>query len=78
MPLTRFLFMSDEVILTFLETVLKSSDLCECYYWISEYYYSGYQRKTWQLLLQIFYDFYAIKYPKLEGLIVNEYNKWKR
>ena len=76
MPLTRFLFMSDEVILTFLENLLKRTNLRECYYWISEFYYSGRRTKTWQLLFQIFYDFYAIKYPKLEEFIINEYKKW--
>ena len=78
MPLTRFLYMGDEVIVTFMECLLKRNELRECYFWISEYYYSGLQANTWQLLWQIFYDFYAIKYPKLEGCINKEYMKWKK
>ena len=58
MPLTRFLYMGDEVIVTFLETLLKREELGACYFWISEYYFSGFELKTWDLLWKIFYDFY--------------------
>lgn len=77
MPLTRFLYMADEVIVTFLETLLRQGDLGACYFWISEYYYSGFRENTWRLLWKIFYDFYAIKYPKLEKYIMTEYSKWR-
>ena len=78
MPLTRFLYMADEVSITLMENIITQSNLAACYFWISEYYYSGLQANTWQLLWQIFYDFYAIKYPKLEGCINKEYMKWKK
>ena len=68
--------MTDEVIHSFLDSLLKRRNIKECYFWISEYYYSGFKRKTWSLLWKIFYDFYAIKYPKLEGIIHKEYLKW--
>jgi hypothetical protein len=76
MPLTRFLYMVDEVIHTFLETLLKRKDITACYFWISEYYYSGFKKKTWQLLWKIFYDFYAIKHPKLETILLQWNLKW--
>ena len=78
MPLTRFLFMADEVILTFIENLLNQRDLKECYFWLTEYYYSGFRKNTWQLLWKIFYDFYAIQYPKLEGYIHKEYQVWQK
>ena len=78
MPLTRFLYMGDEVILTFMESVIKREDLEACYFWISEYYFSGFKSKTWEILWKIFYDFYAIKYPKLEKYILGEFIKWKK
>ena len=52
MPLTRFLYMGDEVICSFLECLLKRKDLKECYFWISEYYYSGFYKKTWEFPLE--------------------------
>ena len=77
MPLTRFLYMADEVILTFMETLLKGKDLTACYFWISEYYFSGLRSKTWNILWKIFYDFYAIKYPKLEKYIMEVVSLWE-
>ena len=76
MSLTRYLYMTDEVIHSYLDSLLKRRNIKECYFWISEYYYSGFKQKTWSLLWKIFYDFYAIKYPKLEGIIHKEYLKW--
>ena len=78
MPLTRFLYMADEVIITFLETLLKREDLGACYFWISEYYFSGFELKTWDLLWKIFYDFYAIKYPKLEKYMIAQFTLWEK
>ena len=76
MPLTRFLYMGDEVLCTFLECLLKRKDLRQCYFWICEYYYSGFYKKTWQFLWQVFYDFYSIKHPKIEGLLRTQFLKW--
>ena len=78
MALTRFLYMADEVVITFMENLIKQKNRRECYFWIAEYYYSGFRSNTWKLLWQLFYDFYAINYPKLEGFIWNEYKKWKK
>jgi hypothetical protein len=77
MPLTRFLYMTDEVSITLMENIITQSNLAACYFWITEYYFSGFRKKTWQLLWKIFYDFYAIKYPKLEKYIMREHMKWR-
>lgn len=69
MPLTRYLYMLDEVIYTLIENLLKKQDLRECYYWIAEIYYSGFYKRTQKLLWALYYDFYAIQYPKLENLL---------
>ena len=78
MPLTRFLYMGDEVIYSFLDTLLRRKNLRKCYFWIAEYYFSGFRGKTWSLLLKIFYDFYAVTHPKLEGILHKEYAKWTK
>ena len=38
---TRYLYNDDEVVLTFIESLLSKKELTECYFWISEYYKSG-------------------------------------
>ena len=41
--LTRFLFIKDEVVLSLITALLKKQDLSECYYWVFELYYSGFE-----------------------------------
>ena len=74
---TRYLYNADEVILTFIECLLKQNNLEECYYWFYEYYKSGYVEESWSLLFKIYYDFYMIKNPKFEEKIKMKYSKWK-
>ena len=74
---TRYLYSADEVVLTFMECLLKQEDIEECYYWFYEYYKSGYEEKSIKLLWKIYYDYYYIKNPKMEEKINNKYLKWK-
>ena len=74
---TRYLYNADEVVLTLIECLLKHHNLDECYYWIYEYYKSGYQEQTWKLMYKIYYDFYMLKNPKFEEKINEKYIKWK-
>jgi hypothetical protein len=75
--LTRYLYNKDEVKLTFIECLLKQENVEECYFWIYEYYKTGYVRETWNLLYKIYYDFYALKNPKMETKLNSYYKKWK-
>ena len=61
--LTRYLYLFDEVGLTFLTCLLKTKSLDECYFWISELYLSGFVEQTWDLLWFAYYDFYYITNP---------------
>ena len=63
---TRYLYNADEVLLTFLECLLIAKNLEECYFWIYEYYISGFEQESWDFLWKIYYDFYALSYPKME------------
>ena len=67
MIFTRYLYNADEVVLTFIESLLGCRELNECYFWIAEYYKSGFEVETWNILWKIYYDFYALSYPKLEN-----------
>lgn len=61
--LTRYLYIFDEVILAFIESILKKTSLNECYFWISELYLSGFYKQCWELLWFIYFDFYFISNP---------------
>ena len=75
--LTRYLYFKDEVCLSLINALLRNKELNECLFWTSELYYSGYYTETWHILWKIYYDFYAIKSPKLEKFIINIYKKWR-
>lgn len=68
MPLSRYLYAKDEIALTLLECLLQKRSVKEAFFWISEYYYSGYE--TWPLIWKIYYDFYAVTYPTFEKHIL--------
>ena len=74
---SRYLYNVDEVLLTFVERLLKQSSLEECYFWIYEYYKSGFEKETWNFIWKVYYDFYAYNFPKMERKIIQFYKKWK-
>ena len=74
--LSRYLYIIDEVILTFTTSLLNKRTIEECLFWFSEFYYSGYEEDSWYLLGSIYKDYYAVLNPKIEDLIINKYNKW--
>jgi len=67
--LTRYLYLFDEVGLTFLTSLLKKRSLEECYFWISELYLSGFIEQSWELLWFVYYDFYYINNPYFRPFI---------
>lgn len=67
--LTRYLYIYDEVVLAFIESILKKSSLNECYFWISELYLSGFHKQSWELLWFIYFDFYFINNPQFISFI---------
>ena len=46
MIFTRYLYNADEVCYTFLECLIKNKSLDECYFWIYEYFSSGFKELT--------------------------------
>ena len=57
--LSRYLYIIDEVILTFITSLLNKRTIEECLFWFSEFYYSGYEEDSWYLLGSIYKDYYA-------------------
>jgi len=67
--LTRYLYLFDEVGITFLTCMLKSQSLEECNFWISELYLSGFIEQSWELLWFVYYDFYYIMNPQFQSFL---------
>lgn len=67
--LTRYLYLFDEVGMTFVSCILKAKSIDECYFWISEMYLSGFKQQSWELLWFIYYDFYFIINPQFEPFL---------
>jgi len=74
--LTRFLYSKDEVILSFITSLLKKDSISESYFWAYELYYSGID--IFSLFWKIYFDFYSKHNPKLEGYIKEKMDSWKR
>lgn len=58
MKITRLFYIEDEVIYSFISSLLKGSNEKEIYFWFSELYYSGFKKKSIALIQQVFYDYY--------------------
>ena len=78
MIFTRYLYNTDEVLLTLMEALLKQKSVEECYFWLYEYYNSGFHNETWEFIWKVYYDFYAIGFPKFEKKIKTMYKNWKK
>ena len=57
MIFTRYLYNLDEVRYTFIECLLSKKSIEKCYFWIYEYYSSGFHNETWKLMWDIFLNF---------------------
>jgi hypothetical protein len=75
--LTRYLYSKDEVQFSLIYSILERKDFKESLFWFSELYYSGYENESWNLLFEIYYNFYARRNPKLEKIFIKLYKDWK-
>jgi hypothetical protein len=73
--LTRFLYYSDEVKISLLDSLLRKKKMNEIYFWLSEYYESGFKSESWLFILKIYNDFYALQYNFMKK-IKNNYKLW--
>jgi hypothetical protein len=64
---TRYLYIKDEVILSFAISLIQKENLHECYFWLSELYYSNYNMND--IILKIYYDFYYTNNAQFEKYI---------
>ena len=76
--LTRYLYALDDVYVCFIDALLNKNAE-EALWWFFEYYYSLESNKehAWQLLFEVYYDYYALYYPKMEKFIYQKYHNWR-
>ena len=67
--LTRYLYIYDEVCLSLQQSLLSRASFDEVVFWSNELFSSGYIDELWNLIYKIYYNFYAIIYPKYERKI---------
>lgn len=76
LKLTQYLYNLEEVKLKYYISLFLKKDLNECYFWIYEIYYSGFKNKTIDIILELYYEYYAILNQnaerKIKELIENE------
>ena len=68
--LTRFLYPLDEIELSFINSLLNKTNLQECYFWIFEIHFSGFN--VFPFLLKVYLDFYKELNPNLESYIIKK------
>ena len=76
--LTRYLYFLDECFYSLLFGLINKTSFDEIIFWAGEIYYSGFEDRLWTHIWKIYYDFYAIKYPKFERKINNMAKDWQK
>ena len=64
--LTRYLYFLDECYYSLLFALTNKHTFNEVVFWASEIYYSGFKDGLIDFMWKVYYDFYAIQYPKYE------------
>jgi hypothetical protein len=67
--LTRYLYFLDECFHSLLMALINKTSFKEVVFWTGEIYYSGFEDKLLNHIWKIYYDFYAVKFPKYEKKI---------
>ena len=74
--LTRYLYCEDEVKASLISSLLKRVGIQECYFWLSELYYTG--TNVFNIIWEIYIDYYALMNPHLENYIIKKQIAWEK
>lgn len=69
LKLTRYLYNFEEVKLKYYISVFSKKDLNECYFWIYEIYFSDLKEYTIDIILELYYEYYAVLNQNVERKI---------
>jgi hypothetical protein len=75
---TRYLYKLNDVKNSLLISLLEKKNIKKVYFWLSEYYYSGFYKETWNYIMKIYYDFYSYDNYRLNKIIIKKYKEWLR
>ena len=70
---TRYLYIKDEVRIALLVSILNKSD--DAIFWAYELYYSGFKNELFDLIWQIYYDFFATLNPTFEAYLIKKHKE---
>lgn len=78
--LSYLLYNMDEVKYSLILSILfqKQHSLEECLFWAFEIYHSKYEEALWNILTQLYYDFYYVKNISFEKTLQQSYDEWKK
>ena len=71
---TRYLYVKDEVRIALLSSILNKSN--DAIFWAYELYYSGFKHELFELLWNIYYDFFATLNPSFESYFLKKHGEW--
>ena len=69
MVLTEFLYQKDEVVASFLLSMVFATDINEAVFFISELYNSGFYDDVYNVIWSLYFDFYYVTNNKLVSYI---------
>jgi hypothetical protein len=72
---TRYLYEKQEVEIAFVISLL-SNKIDESLFWAYELFYSGFEKEFFDLLVKVYYDFYACLNPSFGNFIIVKYNEY--
>ena len=71
---TRYLYIKDEVKIALLFSILNKSD--DAIFWGYELYYSGFQIELFELIVKIYYDFFATLNPSFSSYLIKKQTEY--
>lgn len=72
--LTRYLYLKDEVKLALLVSLLTKNPVS--IFWAYELYYSGFEKELFELIWQIYFDFYATLNYSFKDYLIKKQKDW--
>jgi len=70
---TRYLYIKDEVRIALLVSIINKSD--DAIFWAYELYYSGFKNELFDLIWQLYYDFFATLNPTFEAYLIKKHKE---
>lgn len=77
LTLSKNLYIVDDLKWAFIDAILNKRTN-EAIFWLNEYYISGYEKESWQLLFATYCCFYYKNYDQYFKVLIKHYKNWKK